>query len=160
MEQLSVRTVPPGFVGGRLDKSLFKDVTLAMVTVDPDNVWGEYVKRDPYQWWFDVKNAFVGMGQPLSPGAGKAAASLKKVELICYVLAVRGACTRDELLEHVAWLEGKPWVPTSNHEYFQSKVWFVQDGKRGRTNLYKLSSKGKVVGERVRRELGDAAAKR
>ncbi len=161
-EFLSARAVPPGWVSGELDRDLFWDVRLCRLVEGSR----EYFKKNVinrFSRTIDVDRSLVGQGY-IKPPLAKVDGA-RKIDLICYVIDVVGPLLRDDVLRKVAAIEGKPWVPTSNHEYFQNVApdgerygELTKAGKLGRKQLYGLNKAGRELAKPLRRLIGDAFA--
>jgi len=118
-----------------------------------------------------VTNAAVGEGTPIR----KLADDLKgiaKLDLIAYLIKVHGPSMKDELLRMAAAIEGSPWVPTSNQEYFSNTqdsgkrgflgrartATLVHAGKLGRKTLYGIGPDGEERASKVLARLGHGPA--
>ena len=88
-----------------------------------------------------------------------------KRDLIAYVIQVNGEgkLGRDPIMKKVAALEGKPWVPTSNTDYFlgvqsepdtKGTLRKAAKGKHGRI-LYGLGADGRARAAKVLARLGE-----
>lgn len=169
-EAVNVKTVPPTFTGGELSKDMYRDYGLfRFVSGD----WGRWASDHAWSWGsrIDVTNAAVGPGQPIK----KLANDLKhisKLDLLAYLIKVHGPSTKDDLLRMAAAIEGGPWVPTSNQEYFSNvkdapprgflgkerAAVLTHAGKCGRKSLYGLGPDGETRADMVLERLGEGPA--
>ena len=171
-EHCNVKTVPPGFTGGELSKSDYGDINLSRyVSGDPD-LWARWAE-DYSAFEFDISYAAVGEGTPLQPTVD--VIGFTKLDLIAYLMKVRGPSTKDDLLRRAAALEGKPWVPTSNNQYFQGATAdhksmdayhcgpcgcvIVGAGKQGRKQLYECGPGAEGRAKAVLARLGEGPAR-
>ena len=171
-EECSVKTVPPTFTRGELRKDSYNDLTLRRFISGNAEGWERWMK-DECRWGnvVDVTYAAVGDGEPVA----RLVADLKgvtKLDLIAYLIRVHGPSLKDDLLRMAAAIEGNPWVPTSNQEYFSNvrdyrsptpyggdtKATMKMVGKLGRKNLYGLGPDGEERAKEVLRRLGEGPA--
>lgn len=164
-EAVNVKSVPPSFTGGELHKDSYQDLCLYRY-VSGD--WDRWERWAGWGWGrhVDVTNAAVGEGTPIR----KLANDLKgiaKLDLIAYLIKVHGPSMKDELLRMAAAIEGSPWVPTSNQEYFSNTRGFlgrartatlVHAGKLGRKTLYGIGPDGEQRACKVLGRLGHGPA--
>lgn len=118
-------------------------------------------KGDQSYFIFNVNDVkIVSKGSPPVPQAD--VTKFNKTHLICYVLFVNGTLREDQTLEKVAALEGKPYIPGSNHDYFYTSPYYLFTGKRdvvsdgyvekigkGKNASYVVTPKGIAVAKRV-----------
>lgn len=160
MASRNVKTVPVLFSGGELPVDKYRDMFLYCF-LDGDL---EAFKALPdYSCEIDLEFAVI---VPAQVGLPKIAdiKGFTKRDLIAYVVHVNGEgkLSRDPIMKKVAALEGKPWVPTSNTDYFMG----VEDkpnakgtlrkaakGKYGRI-LYGLGENGRERAAKVLARLG------
>ena len=164
-EECSVKTVPPGFTGGKLPKADFGDLTLVRFVSGDVAAWTAW-SEEYGDYKVNMEYAFVGEGPALAPPAD--IQGFTKIDLIAYVMKVNGPSLRDDIMQRVAALEGKPWIPTSNNQYFQyashahkkgCACVIISAGKRGRKALFACAPGGEERANSVLARLGEALAK-
>ena len=99
---------------------------------------------------------FVKGRQPESMGD---LSGFRKPDIIAYVVSSNGPLTRMQVLRQVATIQGAPYIPTSNTQYFNNlqKLGLqrvVQDGKK----VYVTTPDGERMAQRVRDRIGDQPA--
>lgn len=161
--EVALRTVPPAFAGGALGVRLYGYETVTRF------VGGD---RQEYDAWclrwekHDFDRLAVGEGDPIPRLIDAKGLRLTKPDLIAYAVLVHGALPRDEIMRMAAALEGLPWVPTSNSDYFGSTkanslvgTVLVQAGKIGNKHLYTLGREGEERAKRVLNAVGEGPAR-
>lgn len=147
-----VKAVPATWTGHAKSSDCSYHTLSLFASGDQEAYW-EWCKKDKngYRDALDVSHAMVAV----SEDAPKPIGDLKgfaKMDLICAVIMVHGPSTRDDVLRRVAAMEGKPWVISSNHEYFAgNRQGAIEDhsrGPRGR-KLYKCTVEGLRRGAQV-----------
>lgn len=176
-EECKVKTVPPGFTGGELHKDYYKDLTLRRFISGNAEGWVKWMKEEG-KWGYviDVTYAAVGEGEPIKKLGGDYLKDITKLDLIAYLIAVHGLSLKDDLLRMTAAIEGNPWIPTSNQEYFSNTrddastskggrfygkertATLVIAGKLGRKTLYGLGNEGEERAKKVLAKLGEGVA--
>jgi len=161
MAERRVKTVPVLFSGGELPVGKYRDISLVCF-LDGDEA--SYKMLPDYGFEVDLEYAAI---VPAQCGLVKTAdiTGFTKRDLIAYVIHVNGEgkLSRDPIMKKVAALEAKPWVPTSNTDYFLG----VEDnlnaagtlrkaakGKYGRI-LYGLGKEGRNRAAKVLARLGE-----
>lgn len=166
IDNVSLRTVPPGFTGGELSIDNYGNLNvckLAHGNVDKYHAWLEKTN-----WHVDLSLVAVGEADPiiqLIPEKLLKFHKFTKSDLIAYVVKVHGVIGRDDIMRMVAALEGLPWIPTSNSDYFGTTknnslvgTVLLEAGKRGRRNVYRLGPPGEERAKRVMTIVGEAPA--
>ncbi len=173
-EKANAKTVPIGFTRGELHKDFYRDFTLIRFKSGDPDAWVEHAQQ-ACKWGhtLDVTYAAVGEGEPITKLAGDLK-GITKLDLIAYVIKVHGPSFKDDILRMVAALEGGPWVPTSNQEYFQNvkessskhryltsntEATMVAAGKVGRKKLFGLGAAGENRAAMVLARLGEGPAR-
>jgi hypothetical protein len=161
MAKRRAKTVPVLFSGGELPVDKYRDISLVCF-LDGDEA--SYKMLPDYGFEVDLEYAAI---VPAQCGLVKTAdiTGFTKRDLIAYVIHVNGEgkLSRDPIMKKVAALEAKPWVPTSNTDYFLG----VEDnlntagtlrkaakGKYGRI-LYGLGKEGRNRAAKVLARLGE-----
>ncbi len=160
MASRSVKTVPMLFSGGELSVDKYRDISLICFLEGNEEA---YKALSDYGREVEMEFAVVVPAQVTLKRSADTKGFTKR-DLIAYVVHVNGEAklTRDPIMKKVAQLEGKPWVPTSNTDYFMG----VEDrvdakgtlrkagkGKYGRI-LYGLGADGKERASKVLARLG------
>jgi hypothetical protein len=172
-EECEAKTVPPTFTHGELHKDLYKDLTLRRFVSGDAETWETWM-REQGKWSriVDMTYAAVCQGEPLKKLANDLK-GISKLGLIAYLIKVHGPSLKDDLLRMTAAIEGQPWIPTSNQEYFSNtqsveKRGFlgkkrtptlVLSGKLGRKTLYGISDEGEERAKKVLARLGEGPAR-
>jgi len=165
----SVKVVDASFVGVPKKKDV-KDLYLALYLSGDKDAFKKYVKGTQD---IDMERFKVTPGAPseIAP-----AERFTKWELIPYVVAVNGPMPKEEILRQVQRLQGRPYVPGSNHSYFMddargrnfglpekkgvvSRGLLKVDHKKGNTLVYGLGELGKAEAKRLINALGQEPGK-
>lgn len=94
---------------------------------------------------------------------------LTKPMIMAYVVAVNGPMTRLELMKQVAFIEGKPFIPTSNVSYFSKTGMYTAPGvveqkilqpmgKNGNAIVYTFGTVGLELANKVIEKIGKEPA--
>jgi hypothetical protein len=163
MATRSVKTVPVLFSGGELPVDKYRYKTLICFLEGNEDAYKMLSDYDPYDFEVEMSFAIVVHAQC---GLRKSAdtTGFNKRDFIAYVVSVNGEgkLTRDSIMKKVAQLEGKPWVPTSNTDYFlgvsadidaKATLRKAGKGKYGRI-LYGLGVEGRNRAAKVLARLG------
>jgi hypothetical protein len=157
----SVKTVPVLFSGGELSVDKYRDMHLFCFL---DGDLEAYKKLPRYGREIDMEFAVVVPAQVTLPKLADVKGFTKR-DLIAYVVHVNGEgkLSRDPIMKKVAALEGKPWIPTSNTDYFmgveakadaKGTLRKAAKGKYGRI-LYGLGANGRERAAKVLARLGE-----
>jgi hypothetical protein len=155
-EFTNVRSVPPSFAGGELPVSMYNEYKLVRFYFGNLATYEQMVART---WMVDMRCAAVGEGNPIEPLLDPT--GFTKLDLMAYVMTVLGPQTRDDLLRKVAALEGLPWIPTSNTEYFSSRGasgYMSKRGKKGLKSLWHVDQYGEARAAEVIAKFGRGPA--
>lgn len=153
-----IKTVPPLFSGGELDTDNFLRKHLVSCSSGDSEVYKYYDKVE-YSNRVTMEFAIVVPAQIVIP---KIVEGFNKLDLMTYVIEVNGEgkLTRDQITKKVAELEGKPWIRSSNSDYFNNvpehndgTLRKAAKGKYGRI-LYGLGCAGKMRAAAVLAKLG------
>jgi len=160
MARRNVKTVPVLFSGGELPVDKYRDMSLYCF-LDGDRAAFDMLPE--YGSEVDMEFAAVVPAQVSLPKVADVTGFTKR-DLIAYVVHVNGEgkLSRDPIMKKVAALEGKPWVPTSNTDYFlnveakpdaKGTLRKAAKGKYGRI-LYGLGANGRERAAKVIARLG------
>lgn len=160
--QVSAKTVPTTW-RGPASSSDCKYHTMTMFVEGNQEAYQAYLAscQSTYRTVVDLGIAMVAP----DPDAPKPIGNLKgfnKMDMICAVIMVHGPSTRDDILRRVAAMEGKPWVVSSNHEYFSgNRQGAIEDHARieRRKKLFRCTVDGLRRGAAVIDRLGTEAIK-
>jgi hypothetical protein len=160
MASRSVKTVPALFSGGELAVNKYRDRSL-ICFLDGNE---EAYKMLP-DWGSEVEMlyAVVVHAERSLPKPADIMGFTKR-DLIAYVVHVNGEgkLTRNPIMKKVAELEGKPWIPTSNTDYFmrledkptaKGTIYKAGKAKYGRI-LYGLGAEGRNRAAKVLARIG------
>lgn len=156
-----VKTVPVLFSGGELPVDKYRDLTLVCFL---DGDLAVYKMLPDYGYEVDMEFAVVVPAQVSLPKVADITGFTKR-DLIAYVVQVNGEgkLSRDPIMKKVAALEAKPWVPTSNTDYFlgveakpdaKGTLRKAAKGRYGRI-LYGLGADGRARAAKVLARLGE-----
>ena len=143
-----IKTVPPLFSGGELNTDKFLRKYLVSFSSGNPEVYKYYDKVE-YSNRVTMEFAVIVPAQIVIP---KFVEGFNKLDLMTYVIEVNGEgkLTRDQITKKVAELEGKPWIRSSNSDYFKNvsenndgTLRKTAKGKYGRI-LYGLGRAGKM----------------
>jgi len=160
------KCVPVNYVGGRLDKRDYLDVRMCWPTSDDPNLLDLYDRADfPSSYRVNMSRCALVHACLTLPAPVLSDHAFTKTDLIAYVVKVNGErkLTRKAILEKVAALEGKPWIPTSNTDYFMNvpsrpdiEGHVLYQAGRGphRAILYGLGPEGERRAEAVIAQIG------
>jgi len=157
----NVKTVPVLFSGGELPVDKYRDMFLHCIL---DGDVEAYKMLPRYGREIDMEFAVIVPAQCGLPKLADVKGFTKR-DLIAYVIQVNGEgkLARDPIMKKVAALEGKPWIPTSNTDYFKSvddnphaagTLRKAAKGKYGRI-LYGLGAEGRNRAAKVLARLGE-----
>lgn len=161
MATRNVKTVPVLFSGGELPVDKYLDMRLYCFL---DGELEAFNALPDYRREVDMEFAVIVPAQVTLPKLADVT-SFTKRDLIAYVIHVNGEgkLSRDPIMKKVAALEGKPWVPTSNTDYFlgvqsepnaKGTLRKAAKGKHGRI-LYGLGADGRARAAKVLARLGE-----
>lgn len=163
VDSVNVRTVPPGFTGGRLDIDNYGTLQVCQFTHGDQEAYQSWLEVN--RWAVDLGMVAVGEGTPITqhiPDEILTKHKFVKQDLMAYVIKVHGPMLRDDIMRMVAALEGMPWVPTSNTEYFQAfknkEATLYAFKKQGQKKLYTLGVQGHDRADRVLQVVGEGPA--
>ncbi len=163
IDGVALRTVPPHFIGGKLDTNHYGSTTVCTFAHGDREQYHNWIEKS--NWYLDLALTAVGESDPiiqLIPEKLLKLHKLTKQDLMAYVVKVHGYLVRDDIMRMVAALEGLPWVPTSNTEYFQAfmndKATLWSNKKKGQKKLYTLGEAGEKRATRVLAVIGEAPA--
>lgn len=163
VDTINLRTVPPHFTGGKLSVDHYGSVNICQHARGDQEAY--HVWLDNNRWYLDFGIVAVGEADPiikLIPEKLMKLHKLTKLDLMAYIVKVHGYLIRDDIMRMVAALEGLPWVPTSNTEYFSAfsndKATLWSNKKQGQKKLYTLGQTGKERASRVLAVIGEAPA--
>lgn len=153
-----IKTVPSMFTGGELNTNSFlRKNLISFVSGDP-KVY-EFYDKIAYANQVIMEFTVIVPAQIIIP---KFVEGFNKLCLMSYVIEVNGEgkLTRDQITKKVAELEGKPWIRSSNSDYFKNvpehndgTLRKAAKGKYG-CILYGLGSAGKMRAAAVLAKLG------
>lgn len=156
VEELSAKTVPTTWRGPARSKDC-KYHTITLFLGGDQEACHEWLGNCVlhYRRTVDGRHAMVAPDpDPLQPMNVK---GFSKMDLICAVIMAHGPSTRDDILRRVAAMEGKPWVVSSNHEYYAgNRQGAIEDHakvERGK-KLYRCTVEGLRRGSAVVDRLG------
>jgi hypothetical protein len=131
MASRSVKTVPVLFSGGELPVDKYRDISLICFLEGNEEA---YKALPDYGREVELEFAVIVQAQVGLPKVADIKGFTKR-DLIAYVVHVNGEAklTRDPIMKKVAQLEGKPWVPTSNTDYFMR----LESGPDAKGTIYK-----------------------
>lgn len=117
---LSIKSVPLHYRGGELDRRNFKSRVLSCLIEGSSSAYEARIK-DAYYRNFPLEFTAIIPAQ-ISIGSSVNIKGFFKNDLIAYVIYVNGEgkLDRSTILKRVAFLEGKPWIPSSNSSYFSN----------------------------------------
>lgn len=161
MATRNVKTVPVLFSGGELPVDKYRDMCLYCFL---DGDLEAFKSLPDYGREIDMEFAVVVPAQVTLPKLADVKGFTKR-DLIAYVVHVNGEgkLSRDPIMKKVAALEGKPWIPTSNTDYFMGveakadangTLRKAAKGKYGRI-LYGLGADGRERAAKVLARLGE-----
>ena len=161
MATRQVKTVPVLFSGGELPINKYRNLKLVCLLDGDVDV---YKMLPDYRYKVDMEFAVVVPAQVSLPKVADIM-GFTKLDLIAYVVHVNGEgkLSRDHIMKKVAALEAKPWVPTSNTDYFlgvrsepdtEGTLRKAAKGKHGRI-LYGLGADGRARAAKVLARLGE-----
>lgn len=161
MATRQVKTVPVLFSGGELPINKYRNLKLVCLLDGDVDV---YKMLPDYRYEVDMEFAVVVPAQVSLPKVADIM-GFTKLDLIAYVVHVNGEgkLSRDHITKKVAALEAKPWVPTSNTDYFlgvrsepdtEGTLRKAAKGKHGRI-LYGLGADGRARAAKVLARLGE-----
>lgn len=132
--RMDVKSVPTTW-NGAAKSSDCKYNTITLFVDGDQEAYQDWLKAESkWRGVVDVKCAMVSV----DPDAPKPIGNLKgfnKMDMICAVIMAHGPSTRDDILRRVATMEGKPWVVSSNHEYFGgNRQGAIEDYAKGPRN--------------------------
>lgn len=158
IDKVNLRTVPPGFMGGELAIGNYGSLDICKFAHGDQEAYQDWVSKG--RWHIDVNCVAVGDGTPIPELIDCKRHRFTKPDLMAYAILVNGPLTRDEIMRKAAALEGLPWIPTSNTEYFATRgecvgTVLVEAGKRGQKKLYTLGQEGKERANRVLVTVGE-----
>jgi len=142
--RVDVKTVPTNWRG----PAGSKDVDFRILTLfscgDQDTYHEWLFNHGPWRGLVDLSKARVKPNLRPLKAIGDLS-GLVKMDLICSVIMAFGPSSRDDILRRVSAMEGKPWVTTSNWDYFSSNrqgaIEEHSEGRRGKT-LYRCTIEG------------------
>ncbi len=160
MASRSVKTVPVLFSGGELPVDKYRDKTLICFLEGNEDA---YKMLPDYGSEVEMSFAVVVHAQCGLPKSADIT-GFTKYDLIAYVIHINGEgkLTRDPIMKKVAALESKPWIRTSNTDYFmrlesgpsaKGTIYKAGKGKYGRI-LYGLGAEGRNRAAKVLARLG------
>jgi hypothetical protein len=159
-DRVILRTVPPHFTGGALAVEHYGTVHVHQHVIGSSKAYSTWIDTR-----LDLRALAIGEGTPIRQGLPDEALErfkLTKKDLMAYVVKVHGSMFRDDIMRLVAALEGLPWIPTSNTEYFQaftndkSTLWCNE--KRGNRKVWRLGVDGEERASRALEAVGRGSA--
>lgn len=155
------RTMPVLFGGGELPIDKYRELRFRCL-VDGDGDVYARLHDDLHGYVIDLTYSAVVPAQLAMPDLGDVS-GFTRADLIAYVVLVNGEgkLSRDQIMEKVAALERKPWIRTSNSNYFKGvteddkgTIRHAAKGPRGRI-LYGLGDEGFKRAAKVVARLGE-----
>lgn len=168
-DSVNLRTVPPGFTGGMLPISDYGSVEVHRLVSGSQEAYHRWLhgedKWNGYQRAVDLSLIATGEGTPITQHISDEILNehrFVKEDLMAYVVKVNGPQIRDDIMRSVAALEGMPWIPTSNTEYFsrfkdKHSTLFSKE-KRGQKKIWTLGGPGHDRADRVLAVVGEGPA--
>ncbi len=155
------RTMPVLFGGGELPIDKYRELCFRCLVSGDVEVYAR-LSDQLHGYVIDLTYSAIVSAQIAMPDLGDVS-GFTKADLIAYVVLVNGEgkLSRDQIMEKVAALERKPWIRTSNSDYFKGvtasdkgTIRHAAKGPRGRI-LYGLGDEGYKRAAKVVARLGE-----